>query len=102
MAAIALPALATGHLESEVRVHKFVPGLYADFYDDAWELEGCSRTPTTFIISFSARESSVPGEVWLYQDHTRPIAHWSAETFVRTMNPQYSLPAVESPEDELA
>ena len=96
-----LPALAAGHSDPEVKTYKFVPGLYADFYDDSWELEGCPLVATTFVVSFSTRNNSVPGEVWLFQDHRPTIAHWSAETFVRTLNPQYQLPAVESPADEV-
>ena len=93
-----------GQHQPSTMAYKFVPGLYADCYADAWELEDSPMVEATFLIAFKAlfdrHTDSVPGEIWLFQDHTLPIFYRSAETFVRTLNPAYRLPAVEYPKDD--
>ena len=59
MAPTSVPALAAGQHDPRLLAYKFVPGLYADFYDDAWEIDGCPHVATTFRVSLSILNNSV-------------------------------------------
>ena len=83
---------------------EFVPGQYADWYDQGWEYPLADGQEAVYVqVSFSDAidehgAQSVPGEIWVTTKPGRgPITRTSTESFIRAFSPTYKYPQIEYP-----